>query len=71
LPIAQWAQAWSAYRELNESQWLGPAELEQRQLAQVRSLLAHCAAQVPYYRDLFRATGIVPLMNIMNTISER
>ena len=29
-------------------------------MTQVRSLLKHCATQVPYYRELFARIGIVP-----------
>lgn len=60
LPEGSLAQVWTAYRTLERTQWLEPAELEQRQFAQLRTLLAHCAAQVPYYRQLFAAAGISP-----------
>jgi len=51
---------WSTYLALDRSQWLDPAEIERQQLEQARSLLAHCNAHVPYYREMFRAAGIVP-----------
>lgn len=60
LPDGTLAQVWTAYRELDRTQWLDPAELEQRQLMQVRALLTHCAAQVPYYRQMFAEAGISP-----------
>ena len=44
LPSPQAASLWSAYLELDRTQWLAPAEIEQLQLRQVRALLAHCAA---------------------------
>jgi phenylacetate-CoA ligase len=67
-PVSDWPRlppeavnpVWLIYRELDRSQWLKPAELEQLQLGQVRLLLEHCARQVPYYQRLFAASGIVP-----------
>src|SRR5262245_9219431 len=51
--VASWAaevnQLWIAYRALGRSQWLAPEEVERGQLAQARTLLAHCLANVPYY----------------------
>ena len=43
---------WAAYEELGRTQWLSPGEIEERQLSQLRTLLAHCYAQVPYYRRI-------------------
>jgi phenylacetate-CoA ligase len=60
LPDGSLAQVWAGYQELDRTQWLEPAELEGGQLSQVRTLLAHSAAQVPYYRKLFAEAGIVP-----------
>src|SRR5262249_45413160 len=37
-----------------------PAELQRHQLAQVRTLLAHAVASVPYYRRVLPAAGVVP-----------
>src|SRR6516164_1040169 len=54
------AQVWVAFLELERTQWLSPAELEQRQLEQVRTLLAHCITNVPYYRAVLPQTGITP-----------
>jgi len=60
LPDSSLAQVWAGYQELNRTQWLEPAELERSQLSQARTLLAHSAAQVPYYRKLFAENGISP-----------
>jgi phenylacetate-CoA ligase len=54
------AQVWVAYLELERTQWLDPAEIERRQLLQLRSLLAHAITQVPYYREVLPQAGIVP-----------
>jgi phenylacetate-CoA ligase len=43
---------------LEQTQWLDRTEIERLQLAQVRSLLAHCVKNVPYYRRLLAAHGI-------------
>lgn len=60
LPSGQAASLWSAYLELDRTQWLGPAELEQLQFRQLRALLAHCMEHVPYYRHLLTEHGISP-----------
>jgi phenylacetate-CoA ligase len=60
LPDASAAQLWSAYLELERTQWLGAAEIQERQLESVRALLTHCVNHVPYYRQLLPAAGIVP-----------
>jgi phenylacetate-CoA ligase len=54
------APVWAAYCEMERSQWLPREEIECRQLAQVRELLAHCLAFVPYYREVLVDAGIVP-----------
>lgn len=51
---------WSEARRLGELQWRPREELEQQALARLRALLAHAAAHVPYYRDLFGKAGIDP-----------
>ena len=58
LPDSVFAQVWNAYLELDRTQWLDRAEIEQRQLTQVRTLLTHCIANVPYYRQAL--AGIKP-----------
>lgn len=53
-------QVWLLYCELSKSQWLSLEEIEQRQLAEVRALAAHCWEHVPFYREQLQAAGIVP-----------
>jgi phenylacetate-CoA ligase len=60
VPDAKFAQIWSAYLTLTQTQWLAPEAIEQFQLTQVRNLLTHCKKRVPYYRDLFQKLGIEP-----------
>lgn len=60
LPTPTASQVWDAYLALDHSQWLDPEQLEQGQLTQLRTLLTHATARVPYYRDLFRERGIRP-----------
>lgn len=60
LPDSVFAQVWNAYLELDRTQWLDRATLEQMQLKQARSLLAHCITNVPYYREVLPKAGIVP-----------
>ncbi len=52
LPDSSLSQVWAAYLALDETQWLGAAELEHQQLLQFHSLLDHCQQHVPFYRDL-------------------
>lgn len=44
--------------ELEKSQWLPPAEYEELRWQRTRELLKQVTAHVPYYRDLFRRTGL-------------
>ena len=60
LPDAAFARAWNAYLDLDRTQWLSPAELEEGQLRQVRTVLTHSIRNVPYYREALSAAGIVP-----------
>ena len=60
IPGNEISQLWAMYLELERTQWLDPETLEQSQLAQARTLLAHCAENVPYYRELFRSAGVTP-----------
>jgi phenylacetate-CoA ligase len=60
VPQQALAPAWTAYLEMERTQWLSHEQIECRQLAQVRELLAHCLAFVPYYREVFGEAGIVP-----------
>ena len=59
-PLLSPSQVWDAYLALDHSQWLDPEQLEEGQLTQLRMLLTHAMARVPYYRDLFRQRGIRP-----------
>ena len=45
-------------RELEQSQWLAPQALEQRQVARLRGFLASVGRHVPYYRELFARAGL-------------
>ena len=58
LPVGEMSQLWAAYQQLNQTQWLTPGELEERQLEQLRSLVAHCFEQVPYYRRMLHQAGV-------------
>lgn len=60
LPDIAVSQIWVAYLTLDRTQWLDPAEIEKQQLKQVRALLEHCVAHVPYYRELLSSQGIQP-----------
>jgi len=51
---------WLAYLELDRTQWLSPEEIQRKQLDQVRLLLTHCVAHVPYYRQVLSGAGIDP-----------
>jgi phenylacetate-coenzyme A ligase PaaK-like adenylate-forming protein len=60
LPTPSASPVWDAYLTLDHSQWLDPEQLAQGQLVQLRTLLTHAVAHVPYYRDLFRERRIRP-----------
>ncbi|MBI1829885.1 MAG: phenylacetate--CoA ligase family protein [Planctomycetes bacterium] len=60
IPRGDVSQLWAIYLELERTQWLSPEEILAGQLAQIRTLLAHCAEHVPYYRDSIRRGGIDP-----------
>ena len=47
-------------KQLESSQWWGSDELERNRLARLQTLLAHAAAHVPYYRELFGQIGFSP-----------
>lgn len=47
-------------REMEASQWWPKARILELQLRRLRALLAHSAAHVPYYRDLFTRIGFDP-----------
>lgn len=45
-------------REYEASQWLDPERIAALQWTKLQRLLAHCWAQVPYYREQWRGLGI-------------
>ena len=47
-------------RNLEESQWWPPEQLQVLQLQRLRALLSDAGSQVPYWRDLFRRIGFDP-----------
>jgi phenylacetate-CoA ligase len=47
-------------RRLEATQWWPREQIEVLQLERMRALLAHAAAHVPYYRELFRKSGFDP-----------
>ena len=52
------SRSWAEMRRLQDLQWRSSESLAVRSLERLRPLLAHAAAQVPYYRDLFRVNRI-------------
>ena len=44
--------------QLEELQWAPAPQVEQYRQARLRSLLEHCQANVPFYRDEFRRLGL-------------
>ncbi len=55
-----WRRVRSGERFLAESERWSPERLEEYQLAQLRALLAHAHANVPYYRKVFGELGAHP-----------
>ncbi|MDX1944237.1 MAG: hypothetical protein SFU86_02440, partial [Pirellulaceae bacterium] len=49
---------WKGYSQLDRTQWLPAAALEELQLHHLRSLVAHCRREVPYYRDTYQKCGL-------------
>lgn len=49
---------WGALLQLEQTQWLEPAEIERCQLEQARLVVEHSIAHVPYYREVLPAAGI-------------
>jgi phenylacetate-CoA ligase len=45
---------------LEQTQWASPGEIELRQVASLRALLAHAGKNVPYWRETFRRLGFDP-----------
>ena len=46
--------------ELEESQWLPPAEIEHRQYRQLRAVATHAAAESPHFARRMAAAGLAP-----------
>jgi len=60
-PSMRYGKEYSAARALlRESEAWGPSEFVEYQQRLLRKLVRHCAANVPYYRDLFREHDIRP-----------
>lgn len=51
---------WTELHRLRRAQWLPRPELERQALAELRSLLRHAMAHVPYYRELLGRAQIGP-----------
>ncbi|MGZ5607212.1 MAG: phenylacetate--CoA ligase family protein [Methylobacter sp.] len=49
---------WRLLRELEESQWLSPAEVKERQLQRLREVLDYAYEHTPYYRYICRNRGL-------------
>ena len=49
---------WTEVEQLRSRQWATPAEVEARVVERLRTLLAHAAAHVPHYREVFGAAGL-------------
>lgn len=60
LPSPQGAVALALQFQLEQSQWLAPAQLEALQLRQLQQLLAHVHAHNDFYRPRLDAASIVP-----------
>ncbi|MBI1398199.1 MAG: phenylacetate--CoA ligase family protein, partial [Betaproteobacteria bacterium] len=50
----------SVLRHMEQTQWWPAEKLRALREERLRALLSHAAREVPYYRDLFRATGFEP-----------
>jgi phenylacetate-CoA ligase len=48
------------HRERERSQWLEPEQIDAVQTANLRAFVQRIGREVPYYRDLFRASGFDP-----------
>lgn len=62
-PLHEWLKGHSsvsALRELERSQWLSGAELEQLRVSRLRGLLQRARDRVPYYRGRFERIGFDP-----------
>lgn len=48
------------FRDMERSQWLAPAQLQQLQLSRLRQFLGDIAVHVPYFKALFEEIGFEP-----------
>lgn len=55
-------------KEMECTQWWNSKELQALQVSRLKKLLLHASQEVPYYRDLFLATGFSP--GSVNSIEE-
>ena len=53
-------QSVAVRRSLEETQWWDRERLQSMQLSKVQALLRHAADHVPYYRQVFRSSGVSP-----------
>jgi phenylacetate-CoA ligase len=51
---------WNTLELLQQTERWSEDRLEEYQVEQLRKMLRHCAANVPYYRDIFRQAGFDP-----------
>lgn len=64
-PLHEWVKGHHSvamHRELERSQWWTREQIEQAQVARLRSFLVQAGANVPYCRDAFRRSGFDPAM---------
>lgn len=52
--------SWEIIKQYENSQWLSHEELKQLQQKKLSTLLKHCNENVPYYRNIFKQTGLSP-----------
>lgn len=64
LPDPIFGLLWSAYHELERTQWLKPEEINVAQLKQFSILLAHCQEHVPFYQKTLKDFSAFDLKNI-------
>ncbi|MCL6417418.1 AMP-binding protein [Aestuariirhabdus sp. Z084] len=48
------------HKQLEQSQWLNPEQIQQLQLANLRAFLTRIGTQVPWYRELFKRLNFNP-----------
>ena len=50
----------NCFHELEKTQWLSPAQLEEMQQKKLHALLVHAYKSVPYYREIFNEIKLKP-----------